>query len=79
MSILVKSFGYNADCKDIDELKEVLMEQYTNTSIAIVANKQTYYVDVMSDGSLLNSYGSNAVSFDIFLPPPAEKTTAQCG
>lgn len=65
MSILIKSFGDNEECKNIIELKKVLIDKYQNKSVSIVIDKKTFFVDVSNDGELSSSYGSGTIDFNI--------------
>lgn len=70
----VRSFGNDALCGSIEELRALLRERYTGMSVSIVFSsaksgiKKTLFVDVDSKGHLCESYGQRAeVSLDDLL------------
>lgn len=71
MAILIKSFGDQTICSNLNELKQVLLAKYKNMSVSIVYTlpsgiKNTSFVDVLPDGSLKGSYCEQPVPLSCF-------------
>lgn len=67
MTVLIKDFGNNSLCDTQIELKKTLLEKYRLKSISILSKQssgidKTTYVDVLADGTLIDTYNKQPIS-----------------
>jgi len=66
MNILIKDFGNDLCCSNVDDLKEVLKEHYRGKSVSISNSSNLIFIDVLNDGSIQDTYTRESISFDSF-------------
>ncbi|MGP4944108.1 hypothetical protein [Pseudoalteromonas nigrifaciens] len=66
MCVIVKNFGNDISCSNLDSLKAILRDNYTCKSVSILNNGKLIFVDVSANGDLKDTYKGNTISFDDF-------------
>ncbi len=66
MSVLIKNFGNDSICQSIDELRNVLTEKYAGLSVSLVNCGFFMLVDVLENGTVIDSYKGTEISLSNF-------------
>lgn len=71
MPVKIKSFGRDSFCDSPKSLANTLLSDYKNSSVTIVSTtasgtRQTTFVDVLEDGTIIDSYTNDSVPLSEF-------------
>lgn len=69
MSLLIKNFGHDTQCEDVEALKAALKEKYQGKSVSVIETlssgiKRAHFVTVNNDGKVEASYQDKAFDFN---------------
>ena len=69
--VLIRSFGNDTECKNTEQLRNALSKNYKNMSVSIVSTqpsgiKNISWVDVQSDGSLIETHSKKVLELKSF-------------
>ncbi len=71
MSVLIKNFGNDTECFNLEEFKKALIEKYLGKEISIVYPLEsgintTVFVKVQDDYTLIDSYDDKVIEHSSF-------------
>ena len=72
MSLLIKDFGNDTLCYSLSDLTKALQEKYLGKSVTIEISredgiKKIYFVDIKSNGSIIDSYKNTPIQPELFV------------